>query len=268
MKKSGILYLALGILICAGACGRNNKEKSDENSNQVVNRDIAFESYTIDMIGEYPDSMAFDAPGSKYVRFIGQGVLPRDLGQSEIQLLRDTLMKIAHVTFTDPSSPEPVFSDNISLTSIAPSDSVACGEINSNLSTTLVTPRVIVWENELYSYPCMAAHGVQSTTFINFCMTDGKIIEISDLLKKDYQKPLEKIIRNKIKEQGVDLLVALNEVQIPVEFAITSKGLLFSYDPYQIAPYSEGTVQVEVPVGEIESLLSTHGRYILLGVTE
>lgn len=267
MKKSGILYLALGMLICAGACSKNTKEK-DENSNQVVNRDIAFESYTIDMIGEYPDSMAFDAPGSKYVRFMGQGVLPRDLGQSEIQLLRDTLMKIAHVTFSDPSSPEPVFSDGITLTTLSPTDTVACGEINSNLSTTLVTPRVIVWENELYAYPCMAAHGYQSTTFINFCMTDGKIIELSDLLKKDYKKPLEKIIRNKIREQGVDLLVALNEVEIPVEFAITSKGLLFSYDPYQIAPYSEGTVQVEIPVGELQPLLSSHGKYILLGTTE
>ena len=46
-----------------------------------------------------------------------------------------------------------------------------------------------------------------------------------------------------------------------------SPGITFSYDPYDIAPYSEGVVSVPVSIGDLVSaeLLSPEGEYLLTG---
>ncbi len=62
--------------------------------------------------------------------------------------------------------------------------------------------------------------------------------------------------------------VPVDQIGIPAQFGLTSKGIIFSYDPYQIAPYSEGTIQVELSAGELSDILSPHGLYILLGIKE
>lgn len=60
----------------------------------------------------------------------------------------------------------------------------------------------------------------------------------------------------------------VSQVELPEQFGLTSKGIIFSYDPYMIAPYSEGTIQVELSAGELTDILSAHGQYILLGVNQ
>lgn len=97
-------------------------------------------------------------------------------------------------------------------------------------------------------------------------MLDGKIIEYQDLFKENYQKQLTRLVRNKLKDSSYQLLVSIDSIQLPKEFAITSNGILFSYDPYEIAPYSEGTVSVELETGEIIDILSNNGYFMLTGV--
>lgn len=271
MKKKYIFAMIAAVSIGTIACSDGNKKNADSRLDAVtVNRDIKFESFTYDFIGEYfsSDTLMFNTPGGKYVRYIGQGVLPQDIGNSDVRILRDTLMKIAHVRFADEDRPEPVLTDSIRLTDLEANDSIACGEVISNLVTTLVTPRVVVWENTLYTYPCLAAHGISSTVYINFGMDNGRIINLSDLLKPDYEKPLAAMIAERIKTMDIQLLVSPEEIGVPEQFEITSRGIIFSYDPYQIAPYSEGTVQVELNTGDLYNLLSPRGTYILTGITE
>lgn len=268
MKKIVLFTLGFLALGAFSACSGGNKD-GEKNSNDE-NRNIQFESYSYDLIGEFSgaDSVLYDIPGGRYVRYIGQGVLPKDLGQADVKHLRDTLMKIARVNFVGENRPEPTTTDSIRITDLPANDSIACGEVIANLSTTLVNTRVIVWENEIYSYPCMAAHGMTNTSFINFCMTDGKIMSLSDLFRPGYEKKLKALIAKKLKEAGTELLVDRGRVPVAEEFEITTSGILFSYDPYQIAPYSEGTVQVELTTDELLELLSDHGRFVLTGVSD
>ena len=247
------------------ACGSKDAKKVGKISDE--SRDIQFESYTFDLVGEYYGEDSISTPGGRLTRFTGDGVLPQDIGNMDIHNLRETLIKMAGIRFTDGSA-EPVLPDSTRITDLIASDTVACGEYISRLSTTLVTPRAIVWENECYAYACMAAHGNSSTKFLNFCLTDGKIISLADLLKPGYEKELQTLIQKKLSDSGHELLVPLKDVKIPEEFGLTSKGLIFSYDPYQIAPYSEGTIQVELSDNYIWNLLSSHGKYILLGINQ
>lgn len=253
----GVTGLALLLTSCKG---------KNENNTETKSRNIVFESYTYDIIGEDTSADTIAVPGSKYVRFIGQGVLPQDIGDSEILHLRDTLMKMAHIETIVDDKPMPEMPDSMMPSSLPPMETEACGEDFSNLTTTLVTPRVVVWENKRESYACGAAHGNQSVAFINFSMLDGKIIEYQDLFKENYIKPLTQLVRKKLKGTNYQLLVPINSIQLPKEFAITSKGILFSYDPYEIAPYSEGIIYIELETGELIDILSNNGYYMLTGV--
>lgn len=263
MKK--VFIFAMATIFATGciSCRPKDKDVNEGSSSH----DIKFESYTYDLIGEYFGADSIDAPGGRLVRYIGQGVLPQDIGDTDINNLRDTLLHITGVRFVD-GTPEPALPDSVRISDLASTDTEACGEYISTLTTTLVTPRAIVWENNSYAYPCHAAHGNTTTKYINFCLTDGKIIALKDLLKPDYQKHLQNIIRKKLKAGGYDLLIPLDQIDVPAQFGLTSKGIIFSYDPYQIAPYSEGTIQVEVSAGELVDILNRHGQYILLGITE
>ncbi len=247
------------------SCG--SKVKNEDDSSQAVSRDIQFESYTFDLIGEYYGKDSIPTPGGRLTRFIGHGVLPQDIGDTDIHNLRETLLDMAGVRFED-GNPVPVLPDSTRLTDLVAADTEACGESISALSTTLVTPRAVVWESENYGYACLAAHGNTSTKFVNFCLTDGKIIKLEDLFITGYEKPLLKLIREKLKSSDHDLLMPVSQVELPEQFGLTSKGIIFSYDPYMIAPYSEGTIQVELSAGELTDILSAHGQYILLGVNQ
>lgn len=262
MKK--IIYMfAVLMAIATTSC---TQKKADSESADTETRNIVFESYTYDLIGEYPSSDSVEAPGGKYVRFVGQGILPQDIGDTNILHLRDTLIRISQISFNGADKPVPVMPDSMIVTNLNPIETEACGEALSTLTTTLMNPRVVVWENTKESYACGAAHGNTSESFINFSMADGKILEYKDIFKEGYTKPLTDLIRNKLKEGSYELLVPVKKVEQPKEFAITSKGILFSYDPYQIAPYSEGFIQVELSTAELSDLLSPEGNYILTGV--
>lgn len=262
MKK--ILYLTVATLsIFACSC---SEKKSETKPDETQTRNIVFESYSYDQIGEYSSQDSIPEPGGKYIRFIGQGVLPQDIGDTDIKHLRDTLIKISNLSLNEDNKPIPDMPTHIEPTDLLASDTEACGEVVSTLTTTLVNPRVVVWENLIYSYACGAAHGNQSTIFINFSMSDGKILTLNDLFKPNYRKPLTEMVRAKLKESSHNFLTPINEISLSDEFAITSKGLMFNYDQYEIAPYSEGAIQVELSSGELSEILSPEGLYILTGL--
>lgn len=266
MKK--IVYmLALGAAF-AGMTGCSGEKKNNvDGREQNVTRDLKFESFTYDMIGEdlSVDTTLIESESERLIRFTGQGVLPQDIGGENIHQLRDSLMRMARVEFDDEYRPAPLLLDSIEITGLAPRDTDACGYAYSTLAVTLVTPRVVVWQAYREVYQCMAAHGEIATEYLNYSMTDGRIVRLGDIFVADYRKPLEKAIRAKLREMGVDLLVKPYEVGISDQFEITPDGVNFSYDPYVIAPFSEGTIKVELSTGDLEDILSPEGLRLITG---
>lgn len=257
MKKI-IAAISVASLLLVGACTGSKKHSDDTG----IVRELTFESYTFDCIGEYFGSDTLDVEDGRLTRYVAQGVLPTDIDNTNIHALRDSLLAIAGVQFID-DTPQPVFRDSIRLSELSPRDTTACGYANSSLSVTLVTPTVVVWKSYRESLPCMAAHSVNATSYINYCMTDGRIVSLDIMFIANYRKPLTKLIRDKLKTMDIDLLVPLKEVEIPAQFEIAPGGINFSFDPYDIAPYSDGTIKVEITLADLDPLLSDHGRLIL-----
>jgi len=267
MNYLGITALALVLSCGAYSCGSSGKNEKKDTENETVTRDLKFESYTFDMMGKYIGSDSLISPDEAYVKFTSQGVLPRDLGDAAIKTLRDSLMSLVGIVDGDEGKPVPALPDSMEVVTVSGDSLDDTGYEYSTLSATLVTPRVVVWEAYRESYMWHAAHGNLSMSYLNYSLEDARILSLSDLMNPGYEKKLTEQIREKIKEEGISLLCDLNEVEIPKQFAITSTGILFSYDPYDIAPYSEGVVTVDLPMGDIVDILSPKGIYLITGVT-
>lgn len=266
MKIYGVALI--GLLLLAGACGAKEKKEKGEETEETVVENLSFESYKFEKIGEFEDSDSLAPDGERFVRYISEGVLPRDLGRGGVKLLRDSLMRMARIVKGEDDKPAPLMADSMIMTYEIPDSIINCGFVYSSLSTTLMTPRIVVWEVERETYAYHAAHANRYMGFLNYNLTNGRILNLSDLMKQGYEPELTAMVREKIKGEDIQLLVEPEEIELPEAFAVTSDGLLFSFNPYSIAPYSEGIIKINLSLDEINDLLSENGLFLLTGNRE
>lgn len=99
------------------------------------------------------------------------------------------------------------------------------------------------------------AHGYASETFVSFDRKSGRPINESNIFVDDYKEKLSAVI--------VEALMRQNGVHTPEDlenegffntseilpnnnFMITSTGLRYCFNPYEIAPYSKGTIYIDL----------------------
>lgn len=246
--RHGILKVCFFMLaaVLAG-CGNDKAEG--------ISSSVQFEGYEYDCILELPDSLALEGEGGRYVRVSGQGVLPVVISGEQTESVRDSLMRLGGVAEIDRSSVLPIVTPGYKMTSLDPLKDAACSTRYNQLTVTLVTPRLVVWRDYAYGYLCHSAHGMYTTTYINYSIPQKKIITLSDLFKAGYEKGLTDLLREKLKDEEVPLSVPLEEVGIPGDFEITENGVRFVYPLYEIAPYVEGEVMVDIAGYELSDLL-------------
>jgi hypothetical protein len=111
------------------------------------------------------------------------------------------------------------------------------------------------------------AHANMATRFFNFDMRTGKQLELSDIFKDsdsyyNILMPLaQKHFRKSLQSVGKSMAyIDENFVfdKLPEHFAITAKGILFSFDPYEIGSFSDGTLQFEVPYSDLAAFINTN----------
>lgn len=268
----GSLVMSIFGLLVANCSGNSKGNDKDTASAPVqeVNRNLRFVSYSYDMIARYTGSDTVPAPNSRYIHYSGEGILPEALGDDSSRTLRDTLEKIARVHFADKDTPEPILGDSIELTNLSPANVDACSSGDSQLSVSLVNPRIAVFDVVTETYDCMAAHGMTNEQVVNYDINHGGIMNLQDLIVPHGETSVTLLLRDNLKLMDIPLLDDLEQVQLSKTFSITSDGLLFIYQPYEIAPYSQGIVRVLVPLGDLmeQNLLTDHGRYAFFGTQQ
>jgi hypothetical protein len=108
-------------------------------------------------------------------------------------------------------------------------------------------------------------HPNSFTRYFNFNMQTGELIELEDILTEDYRKELVKtaeVYFKKAMEIAPETPISSTPYEfpggkflLPRNFAIGKTGLIFCYNPYDIGPYSMGTIEFEVPYDGIIKLL-------------
>ncbi len=106
------------------------------------------------------------------------------------------------------------------------------------------------------------AHGNYGTSYISVDLTKKKVLTLKDIFKAGFEKPLdallEKVARKKYTisaKETLDSYFLVEEIHANNNFAVTPKGIMFNYVPYEIASYAQGEIQLFVPFEDMKAFL-------------
>ncbi|MDE7381085.1 MAG: RsiV family protein [Muribaculaceae bacterium] len=244
-KIHGIIGVGLLALLMAGGC------REEQRGNTLM-----LESYSFDTLAQ--DTMSgIEDDRLSIIQVAGSGILPVAGKDPALQLLRDSLERLAMVRFEDGKS-FPRLGDELVLRR-EPSNSIetVC-YLTDHLAVVLATPQVIVWEDFVSEY-YGGAHGMEGRKFLNYSLVDKKILSLGDVILPGKMGELRRILIDHLKDSG-DLLVPASSIEIPSEFHITTRGIEFVWGVYEIGPYSAGFISTEVEIYELEPILTRRGR--------
>ncbi len=107
------------------------------------------------------------------------------------------------------------------------------------------------------------AHGNHGTTFVSYNLAEKKALKLDDVFLPNYKAALstslEKSLRKKFKLAPKDSLSNIlfdNKIEATDNFCITHKGILFMYNPYEIASYAAGEIELFVPFAEVKQYVN------------
>lgn len=115
-----------------------------------------------------------------------------------------------------------------------------------------------------YSDYTGGAHGSYRLTYVNIDLGNLVTLSEEDIFAPDYYKPLSEIIAAKLAEKyGVpspDSLinkgfVDIREIEPNDNFRLTPEGIQYTYNQYEIAPYSMGVIDLFIPYAELKEIL-------------
>jgi hypothetical protein len=111
---------------------------------------------------------------------------------------------------------------------------------------------ILIVANRYYTYEG-GAHGMYGCTYLHHDLQKNKEITLEDVFIKDYQKILTPLLLKKSKELNIPLLS--DTIEPTENFLLSSKTITFVYQPYEIASYADGIIEIEIPYQEIKEIL-------------
>lgn len=105
------------------------------------------------------------------------------------------------------------------------------------------------------------AHGMRSLRFIHFDFHKNRLLELKDIiaistqdLEKELEKQFRKTYRLKSDEELTKILFE-NHIKPTKNFRFDQTGIYFVYNPYEIAPYAMGKIEIFIPFKNLEANL-------------
>lgn len=127
---------------------------------------------------------------------------------------------------------------------------------------------LLTLEFSVYQYTG-GAHGIYGNVYKNIDLRSGKSIWLNDIFIENYENVLSKKITEQVKinyQIGADASLASvgfwdDTLTANSNFYLTTSGIGFFYNPYEIAPYALGTTDVFIPFIEIECILKKESLF-------
>lgn len=141
-------------------------------------------------------------------------------------------------------------------------DSPGCWEIELHGDTVMTTPKVLFYQLDHYAF----TGGAHPNTFTSYHAFDGKTgeeVEMKSFVADSVA--LLKLVETKFRElekltPGVDLedagyFLANHKFFMPANYVFTTEGVLFYYNPYEIAAYARGPIEFTIPYEELKGII-------------
>ncbi len=109
------------------------------------------------------------------------------------------------------------------------------------------------------------AHGLQSVFCLVMDMKKGRVLQLTDIFKEGYEPALQATLEQELRVQydipeGASLngekgILFNAHLPISSNFYLTGQGIGFVYNPYDVAPYVVGKIDLYIPFSKISGLL-------------
>ena len=119
---------------------------------------------------------------------------------------------------------------------------------------------LLIMKQSHYSYTG-GAHGIYGDTYACIDMTGKKVWQLNDVLQADrtaISALLETEVRKQFSIQATEALsdrLLTDTIKPTNNFYCTSTGIVFHYNPYEIASYADGEVDLYIPFSKLGSML-------------
>jgi hypothetical protein len=107
------------------------------------------------------------------------------------------------------------------------------------------------------------AHGNHATLLTSYDVAQKKALKLKDIFLPGYEKTVDKAVANAVRKlfgmkpnEPLSNKLFENTIQHTDNFCITSKGILFKYNPYEIAAYAYGEIELFVPFEEVKGVVN------------
>lgn len=137
-------------------------------------------------------------------------------------------------------------------------------QLYDSISVKTNSSKIFTIKVNHYSYTG-GAHGEPSITYANFKRENGKRLTLTDIIEPNKFNALKELNVETLREirkvekgktlEDAGLFISGNDLSLPSSFAITSQGLLLSYNYYEITAYAEGVVSYTIPFDKLKGIL-------------
>lgn len=108
------------------------------------------------------------------------------------------------------------------------------------------------------------AHGYGSTRFLNFDKSGGEELESKMLFKnlekfQEYAETKFRIQENIPAQESINstgFMFEQDSFYLPENIGFTREGLILLYNPYEVASYADGTIELTLPLDEVKKFLA------------
>jgi hypothetical protein len=115
------------------------------------------------------------------------------------------------------------------------------------------------------------AHGLYGTNYENIDLQNNRRLKLSDIIdtiaaKKTLEKLLEKEFLKKFpleKDEKIADVLLVEKITATENFALNGKSIAFNYDPYEIAAYVYGQINLVVPYKQIQPFLNPRFKKLM-----
>lgn len=114
------------------------------------------------------------------------------------------------------------------------------------------------------------AHGLTTFNFINFSSQNGDLLLVKNVFKNEALTEMNKLADDKFRTaNGMEpnqsyiengFFIKTKTLELNNNFAISDTGITFVFNPYEIAPYSEGHILIHFTFDEVENFIQDNSE--------
>ena len=252
MRHSAIILAAVSFVLICGCAGNPQKEelktKNIEFSEVTPLQEGAPYDFTMEMNIEWPEGGAND----KALKEMQKGITELLFG-SELETIDIEYAMKAH----NNRSVDFYRQDNEEYLEDIEEEWAFMMDWSESIDGSFLDPYKGMVSYLKYAYGYSGgAHGMDVLTCRTFDMKTGEQIFEEDLFKRGYEDRLTEALRANLLSSYEDHdMFFETDITPSGEFYLTSEGITYIYQRYEIGPYAIGIVEVLVPWKEIQDII-------------